>query len=369
MVPVGLTCPRCGRPDLLRPEPEQPVTSTGPLEALSRLTPQWLAGLLGLLVLCCAGPYLLSSLISGSVTRALITLPVLAVFVAAVIVDRRLNADSGASPPPWQCRLCGYTPPPPGPPSRLRARLLAVARIAVTVILPWKPAAFLFAPRHRLAPEDRMVALLSRIRVVLGLAIVVGVALWYRSYGRLEPVSFIESWLVSGLLAIPSCLICMALVVAATGRSARRATIRQLRWPALSLLAFVATIALLALFGKGAGYVSGRVDFLLRSNGIPGIPLDGVVYGGVFGLWLLVFCIRSAYLVTQNWFNAVDGHLLLAPLIATWMAWLVVVKTLAFDGGTTERVPDAVSLVLILGGASATTGIAALEAWRTIRQS
>jgi hypothetical protein len=175
--------------------------------------------------------------------------------------------------------------------------------------------------------------------------------------------------LVTGLLAIPSCLICMALLVAATRGPARPATIRQMRWPALSLLAFVATIALLALFGEGAAYVSGRVEFLLRSNGIPGIPLDGVVYGGVFGLWLLVFCIRSAYLVTQNWFNAVDGHLLLAPVIATWMAWLVAVKTLAFDGGTTERVPSAVSLVLILGGASATTGIAALEAWRTVRLS
>jgi hypothetical protein len=340
---------------------------------LSQLAPQWLAGLVGLVLLCCAGPYLLNSLLFGSVTRALITVSVLGVFVAAVIADRRLNADHGASPPPWHCRRCGYTSPsdvpPPMPPSRLRSRLLAAVRIAVTVILPWKPAAFLFAPRHRLAPEDRVMALLSRIRVMLGLVIVVGVALWYRSYSRLEPVGFIESWLVTGLLAIPSCLICMALLVAVTRRSARGAAIRQMRWPALSLLAFVATIALLALFGEGAAAVSGRVEFLLRSNGIPGIPLDGFVYGGVFGLWLLVFCIRSAYLVTQNWFNAVDGHLLLPPVIATWMVWLVAVKAVAFDGGATDRVPGAVSLVLILGGAAATTGIAALEAWRTFRLS
>jgi hypothetical protein len=241
--------------------------------------------------------------------------------------------------------------------------VLRIASAVRMVVLPWKPAAFLFAPRQRLAPEDRVVRLLSRIRVVLGLAIVVGVAVWYDGYDQLQLTTFLESWTVTGLLAIPSCLICIGLFVALTRASLRGAATRQMKWPALSLVSFVATMALLVLFSKGADYVSARIEFYTQDVGI---PLDEFVYGGVFGLWLLIFCFRSAYLVTQNWFNAVDGHLLLPPVIATWMAWLVAGKSLIFEDGV-SGVPAAVSLVLILGGAAATTGIALLEGWRVAR--
>jgi hypothetical protein len=37
--------------------------------------------------------------------------------------------------------------------------------------------------------------------------------------------------------------------------------------------------------------------------------------------------VRSAYLVNQHWFNAADGHPLLPPSTATWMAWLVAWST------------------------------------------
>lgn len=235
-------------------------------------------------------------------------------------------------------------------------------RIAVMVVLPWKPAAFLFSPRHRLAPEDRTITTLSRVRVALGLAIVVGVALWYRSYDRLQFATFVKNWLTTGLIAIPTVLLCMGLFVAWTRPPLRRAALRQMRWPALSVGAFIGTLALLALFGLGANYVSGRIKYY---TGGVGLPLEGVAYGGVFGIWLLVFCLRSAYLVTQNWFNAVDGHLLLTPVIATVMAWLVAGRSLLVDTGGP---PTPVSLVLILGGAAATTGIAAIEAWRGARR-
>jgi hypothetical protein len=97
-----------------------------------------------------------------------------------------------------------------------------------------------------------------------------------------------------------------------------------MRWPALSLGAFVLVMVLLFLFNAGgAGYVGGR----LEAAGID-LPLDGLIYGGIFGLWLVVFCFSSAYFVTQHWFNAADGHPLLAPLMAGWMAWVAAANTL-----------------------------------------
>jgi hypothetical protein len=330
----------------------------------------WLGGLAGVLLVCCGLPRLTSSVLTGSV-RSLITVPLLGLVLALTIVDKVALTGRTAAPVTWHCWRCGHTwlselepVPPKGSRSPLAAAALRTAKVARMILLPWKPAAFLFAPRHRLAPEDRVVAALGRTRVVLGLAIVVGVALWYRNYGQLELSTFIEGWLVTGLLAIPSCLICMGLLVALTRAGRRHATIRQMKWPALSLAAFVATMALLALFGAGANYVSGRIDYY---TGGAGIPLDELAYGGVFGVWLLIFCLRGTYLVTQNWFNAVDGHLLLPPVIGTWMAWLVVAKSLIFQDGP-GGVPETVSLVLILGGATATTGIAALEGWRATRR-
>lgn len=67
------------------------------------------------------------------------------------------------------------------------------------------------------------------------------------------------------------------------------------------------------------------------------------------GVWLIVFWVRSAYLVNQHWFNAADGHPLLPPVIATWMAWLVaLVDALS---GEPEGVPGGWYAFTSMGGA------------------
>ncbi len=55
--------------------------------------------------------------------------------------------------------------------------------------------------------------------------------------------------------------------------------------------------------------VADELDGYLDSRGAR-LPLDDNVYGGVYGLWLLIFCFRAAYLVSKNWFEAADRHLL-----------------------------------------------------------
>jgi hypothetical protein len=244
-----------------------------------------------------------------------------------------------------------------GTPSFRGARIV---RPIMTVVLPWNLAALLFAPRHRLAPEDAVIGVLSRVRVALGLAIVVGVAVWYRTYDRLQPIAFLESWAVTALLAIPSVLLFLGLVAVVTRAPLRPDAIRQMSWPALSLLGFAVTLVLFAGFVKGGDFVSGY----LKVHGVR-LPLD-YVHGGVFGVWFLFFAFRGAYLIAQNWFNTVDAHLLLPPLIATWMAWLVAGVSLINQAGGGP--PRPVALVLILGGAAATTVIATLEGWRAVRR-
>jgi hypothetical protein len=149
--------------------------------------------------------------------------------------------------------------------------------------------------------------------------------------------------------------------VALTRPARRRTIIRQFRWPVLSLLGFGATLMVLVLYGEGAD----DVTWYLKAHGVR-LPLDDTgYYLGVFGLWLLVFTFRAVYLVTRNWFNAADGHLLLPPVIATWMSWLVVLVSLSSDSAGP---PGPASLALIVGGAATTTILAVVEGWRAVRR-
>jgi len=229
----------------------------------------------------------------------------------------------------------------------------------VRALPPWGAAALLFRPRRRLAPEDPVISLLGRVRAIVGLVLVLVIAVWFRSYSNLDLENYLQGLAATTVLAIPSALLWMGLLVWLTAPARRRAALKQMRWPALSLGAFVLVMVLLFLFNAGgAGYVGGR----LEAAGID-LPLDGLIYGGIFGLWLVVFCFSSAYLVTQHWFNAADGHPLLAPLMAGWMAWVAAANTLIFGDGD-SGVPAYVVVGLPVGSALVTTALAAAEGWR-----
>jgi hypothetical protein len=93
--------------------------------------------------------------------------------------------------------------------------------------------------------------------------------------------------------------------------------------------------------------VADELDGYLDSRGAR-LPLDDIVYGGVDGLWLLIFCSRAAYLISKNWFEAADGHLLLPPRIGPWMAWLVAIVSLIGNAGGPPRPAN---LIFTFGGA------------------
>ncbi|MEV4509121.1 hypothetical protein AB0K00_09225 [Dactylosporangium sp. NPDC049525] len=374
-----MSCPACGDSDVHQlPDPPPRAEFAWGVAALTedlrrRWTPRIVGGAAAVLLV--VGLLQIPFTPGATSIWTLIVDVVLAVLLALAVLDRLLMPDGDDVSAPhraaWSCRRCGrswLTTGPAAPASGLHDTiLLAISRVSAVarmIVLPWKPAAFLFSPRDRLVPPDRIIDVLSRVRVVLGAAIVVGVALWYRSYEQLAAPALFQNWITTGLLAIPTALIAMAVFVALTRAPLRRAALRQLRWPALSVLAFAGVVVLLFLFGEGANYVSGRLRHYAPDLHI---PLDGFIYGGVFGLWLVVFCLRSAYLVGQHWFNTVDGHPLLPPTVATGMAWLTAGSAL-LAGGAADHVPGGVSLVLILGGAAATTATAALETWQTVRR-
>lgn len=230
------------------------------------------------------------------------------------------------------------------------------------LLLPWEAAAYLFKPRYRLLPEDPVMSLLGRVRAFAGLAMTLGIAVWYGAFADLGLEPLLNSLALTGLLAIPSLLICMGIVVAATRRGGRGAVVRQLRWPALTLAVFVVVMAALLAFNAGGAGVLMRYD--------DNIPLSGTVAGGVVGLWFLFFAFRGAYLISQYWFNAVDGHPYLQPLMAVWMAWVLAINTIAFgrndDGeGGDDGIPTTVALALPVVAGLVTTGFAVAEAVRT----
>lgn len=233
----------------------------------------------------------------------------------------------------------------------------AARQSKMMLFLPWSAASYLFRPRYRLLPEDPVISLLGRIRAIAGIVMTFGTALYFGSFANFGLEPLLNSLALTALLAIPSMLICMGIIVVAT-RGNRAAVVRQLKWPALNLTVFTGTIGALLLFNAGGA------GLLMQHDA--GIPMSGFVAGGIFGLWFLVFAFVSAYLISQYWFNAVDGHPYLQPLMAVWMAWVLAINTLAFSSAD-DKIPPRLALVFPIAAALVTTGLAAAEALRVRR--
>jgi hypothetical protein len=226
------------------------------------------------------------------------------------------------------------------------------------LLLPWGLAAYLFTPRYRLLPEDPTMSRIGRARAIIGVSMTLGIAVWYGAYSDLGLEAILQSLVLTAFLAIPSSLLCMAVVVALTRSGQRGAVLRQLTWPLRTMAMFAVALVGLLLFNAGGAGVLMQYD--------DRVPLSGHVAGGIFGLWGLIFVFRSAYLISQHWFNAADGHAYLQPLTAIWMAWVLAVSTLAFqprDGS----LPATVGLALPIISASVTTALAMLEGYRVRR--
>jgi hypothetical protein len=113
-------------------------------------------------------------------------------------------------------------------------------------------------------------------------------------------------------------------------------------------LAFFARLSIAPLWGT-------PVDQLGWNRGG---PLAGLVLY-LTGWWVLVTFVLGIVLVGRHWFNAVDGHPLLAPLIGAWMTWLMAGTGLLIDGA--DGLSGRTLLLVNLGGPVTVTMLSIVE--------
>lgn len=156
-------------------------------------------------------------------------------------------------------------------------------------------------------------------------------------------------------LAIPSIRLLMGLLIRLTPQPDRAAAGRAMLRPLAVLgafaglaLAFFARLSIAPLWGT-------PVDQLGWGRGGPLVGL--MLY--LTGWWVLVNFVVGIVLVGRHWFNAVDGHPLLAPLIGAWMTWLMAGTGLLIDGA--DGLSGRTLLLVNLGGPVTVTMLSIVE--------
>jgi hypothetical protein len=135
----------------------------------------------------------------------------------------------------------------------------------------------------------------------------------------------------------------------------RMVALRQLRFPAVAIGGYIALYLA----------VSRGLPFLLKTRTGPNAFLLSLL-ALVAMIWLAILLLRGVYLLVVGMFRLADGHPLLAPLTATFIAWGVAVNTV-LAGGRSD-VPPNLAVVLLLGGPITVTAVSALEVARLRRR-
>jgi hypothetical protein len=201
---------------------------------------------------------------------------------------------------------------------------------------------------------------LERVRAVrswLGLGVLVWIAVTYGGTGDAA-----QGWMVgfvaSVLVAIIACPIAVAVMVAVTRSEVRAETRRSLMLPLRSLGLFVlvsaGTLGGLSAFAYGYNRLGDQGTVWV-------VVLTAVALGVIW--WVLRFWFIAVRAIPQHLFRAVDGHPLLPPVIAPWLAWCGALVDLGDDGGK-GALPTSVRLVGTLGGPITITVLALWEVRR-----
>jgi hypothetical protein len=202
-----------------------------------------------------------------------------------------------------------------------------------------------FRPRDRFVRPSAVLGVAGWTRTIIGFVIVigVGVAIQDKDQPELTNDAVVKAEIAAGL-AVPSILLLMGLLIRLTPEPGRAAAKRAMLRPLAALGAFIALAVV--FFGR------------LSIAPLWGTPLDQLGWGRggplaglalyLSGWWVLVNFVLGIFLVGRHWFNAVDGHPLLAPLIGAWMAWLTAGTGLLIDGA--DGLSGRTLLLVNLGG-------------------
>jgi hypothetical protein len=214
----------------------------------------------------------------------------------------------------------------------------------------------IFRPQDRFVQPSVVLSVDSWTRTVIGMVIVisVGIAIQGKDQPELTNDAVVKAEIAAGL-AIPSIMLLMGLLIWLTPRPERAAAGRAMLRPLAVLgafvgltLAFFARLSIAPLWGT-------PVEQLGWNRGGPLVGL--VLY--LTGWWILVTFVAAIVLVGRHWFNAVDGHPLLAPLIGAWMTWLMAATGSLIDGA--DGLSDRTLLLVNLGGPMTVTILSIVE--------
>jgi hypothetical protein len=205
----------------------------------------------------------------------------------------------------------------------------------------------LLVPRYRYGRPGPMFTALEWIRTATTIAVVV-VSLRFAGFSFEDRI--VRGPLVSGLLAVPAVVLGMLTVLVAARPGHRRAALRALRRPAVTLVGALAAgylfLRVVMYVGWHLGGISGHLLFLaLVAFGCPALAV------------LSFLCLRY-------WFVAADGHPMLPALCALGYAGAQLVVLVA--GGPSPDLPPGLRWLVGAGGPLTLAAIAAAEliAWR-----
>jgi hypothetical protein len=242
---------------------------------------------------------------------------------------------------------------------------------------------------------DKVVNAVNLARSFFGLLILAGVALAYPGYTslmeELVPTSentptnevialkLADSALTSTLVGLIIFLLCFfpfaALMTILTRSGHRLAVLRHMGIPLISFVLFVGLMSLIVGAIDLLGFLSGGFDAFTTSADLHqvGPLLIGVVELVVVGILfiiaapiLVVWYLEALYMAAADFFRADDAHPLLAPVVATVVAWAL--AGIAWLAGGPTGVPYWLKWTLLLGGPLGVSAISIFTCWRLWRQ-
>jgi hypothetical protein len=241
------------------------------------------------------------------------------------------------------------------PPGRRQRKRIYLA----LSFIPFMAAFYLFTPQYKLGKPDHTIERAHRIRTWVAIIGALATTIPYIGLDVEKYQQSVTSDLsISGLAVVPVFLISAGLLVFFTPTRWRRDTIRQLLRPTLGALVpyavVVGTAALVgstgpaAWFGDTTKYSSGQNPWI-------------VLFILLILLWWLLFLLTTMYLGIRHLFNAIDGNLLLPPVVTTLFAWWIVIQRLIWQSSTRPVWLDVLAAVITA------IALTALSAWEVKR--
>jgi hypothetical protein len=232
-------------------------------------------------------------------------------------------------------------------------------RYLALFFIPFTAALLIFSPRYKLGKPDPTVEMAHRVRTWIAIigALVTTIPFIGLDLDRFEH-SMTSDLDVTCFAVVPIFLVSMALLVILTPARWRGDTIRQLLRPVLSTLVPYVIVLAITIYLVNTYLLNGQLEKINRSaNGLQNILVALLV------LWLGLFIFTATYLAIRHMFNAIDGNLLLPPVVTTVFGWWVVIQRLIWQSDLRPLWIDVLAAVLTA------IVLTALSAWEISRLS